>query len=131
MNISEHGIRKLNCSIDTLKYLFGLFFIVVGVDKFLLLLTNWHQSIASVVLSLLPVEVTYVIYAIGVLQILIGLYILFRCACSGGLIAAIYFAVAALNAFLGAHYYLGALYILVAAAGYVLSKLVSVKKQIS
>ena len=74
MNISDAAYRKLEDVVTLLKISYGLFFIVVGVDKFFNYIVNWHKYVSPYVLEY--VDYTTLSYGVGVLEILLGLLVL-------------------------------------------------------
>lgn len=77
----------------TLKIAVGLVPCLMGIDKFLNVMTNWTEVPA--VLGALPVPPELLLGAIGVFEILVGIAILTRWTKLGGYVATVWLAVAA------------------------------------
>jgi hypothetical protein len=131
MNLSQEGAKKLDLAISLLKFSFAAYFLVVGLDKFVFLFSDWGHFVSSVVTQFVPFNLTYLLYGLGAIEVLIGLYILFMCACSGGILAAVFFGLLVVNMLLMKVYVGALIYLLLVVSAYVLSLLVGVKKEAS
>lgn len=59
-----------------LKITYGLLFVVAGADKFFNLVTQWAQYVSPMVLQLVPLSLSQLMMAVGIIEILIGILIL-------------------------------------------------------
>jgi uncharacterized membrane protein YphA (DoxX/SURF4 family) len=67
---------------------YGLVPLLAGLDKFLNLLTDWPKYLSPWVADLLPVSAQNFMYAVGIIEILVGLMVLTRWTRLGAWIAA-------------------------------------------
>lgn len=73
-----------------LRYTFGLMPLIVGVDKFLNLLTYWGGYMSPVVVKLLPVPIHMFMIGVGIFEISIGVLILTKWTKLGAYLLAAY-----------------------------------------
>lgn len=76
---------------------YGLVPLLAGLDKFLNLLTDWPKYLSPLVADLLPVPAQTFLYAVGIIEILVGLMVLTRWTRLGAWIAAAWLALIAVN----------------------------------
>lgn len=76
---------------------YGLVPLLAGLDKFLNLLTDWPKYLSPWMANLLPVSAETFMYAVGVIEIAVGLMVLTRWTRIGAWIAAAWLALIALN----------------------------------
>ncbi len=69
--------RELNAGYWALRVAFGLGPLLVGIDKFTNILVNWEKYLSPVVLRTVPVNATTFMHGVGVVEIIVGLAILF------------------------------------------------------
>ncbi|HEX9943485.1 MAG TPA: hypothetical protein VGG03_15840 [Thermoanaerobaculia bacterium] len=67
---------------------YGLVPLLAGLDKFLNLLTDWPKYLSPGVANLLPVPAQTFMYAVGIIEIVVGLMVLTRWTRLGAWIAA-------------------------------------------
>lgn len=70
--------QKIYLSWWILRITYGTLFIVVGADKFVNLLTNWHQFIGNTTLHLLPFSSDIFLMMFGIVQISAGILLFTR-----------------------------------------------------
>jgi uncharacterized membrane protein YphA (DoxX/SURF4 family) len=88
--------RQLNAAYWALRVAFGLGPLLAGADKFTNILVNWQQYLSPVAVRMLPVDPTTFMHAVGVIEIIVGLAILFGATRVFGYIAMLWlFAIAA------------------------------------
>lgn len=133
MHISLMGYRKIDFCVNLLRIVYGLLFIVVGLDKFFMVVTDWSKYVSPQLMAALPVALVTFLQVFGVIEILVGLYILFVRRCGGGFAAAILLVLIAINLLMFGRLYLDiAVRDLVMAVGaIVLAKLNCVKHEIT
>jgi hypothetical protein len=76
---------------------YGLVPLLAGLDKFFNLLADWPQYVSPVVAGLLPVSPQTFMYAVGIIEMAVGLMILTRWTRIGAWIAAAWLVLIALN----------------------------------
>jgi hypothetical protein len=76
---------------------YGLVPLLAGLDKFLNLLTDWPKYLSPWMANLLPVSAETFMYAVGIIEIAVGLMVLTRWTRIGAWIAAAWLALIALN----------------------------------
>jgi uncharacterized membrane protein YphA (DoxX/SURF4 family) len=69
--------RESNSVYWALRVAFGLIPLLAGLDKFTHLLTDWNQYLNPAVLRVLPVSANGFMHIVGVVEIIVGLGILF------------------------------------------------------
>ena len=70
--------KKLTLAWILLRYTYGLLFIVVGIDKFFNVMTDWHQFLGVSTLSYIPISSSILLKGFGVIQIVAGLLLFTR-----------------------------------------------------
>ena len=76
---------------------YGLVPLIAGLDKFFNLLTNWPKYLSPTVAGLLPVSAQTFMYAVGVIEIVVGLLVLTRWTRLGAWIAMAWLILIAVN----------------------------------
>ncbi|HKI02378.1 MAG TPA: DoxX family membrane protein [Thermoanaerobaculia bacterium] len=76
---------------------YGLVPLLAGLDKFFNLLTDWPKYLAPWMANLLPVSAQTFMYAVGIIEIAVGLMVLTRWTRLGAWIAAAWLVLIALN----------------------------------
>ena len=76
---------------------YGLVPLLAGLDKFLNLLTDWPKYLSPMAESMLPVSPQTFMYAVGVIEIAVGLLVLTRWTRLGAWIAAAWLVLIAVN----------------------------------
>lgn len=76
---------------------YGLVPFLAGLDKFLNLLADWPKYLSPWVAGLLPVSAQTFMYAVGIIEIVVGLMVLTRWTRLGAWIAAAWLVLIALN----------------------------------
>jgi hypothetical protein len=88
--ISTKASHKLNHTIALLKWTYGLTAIILGADKFFHFLTDWSKYLSPLVSEFLP-SVQQGLYAIGILEIIVGVIILSHYTRIGAYLVALWF----------------------------------------
>lgn len=102
MNISNQAYHKLNNTLLLLKVSYGLFFITVGVDKYLNYIVDWQKYIHPFILQTLHIEPSLLNRGFGAIEIICGLLLLTKWArVSAPLVTLALLVVATNLAFLG------------------------------
>ena len=76
---------------------YGLVPLLAGLDKFFNLLADWPGYVSPLVANLLPVSAHTFMYAVGIIEIAVGLMVLTRWTRLGAWIAAAWLVLIALN----------------------------------
>src|SRR5215203_1673876 len=76
---------------------YGLVPLLAGLDKFFNLLTDWPKYLAPWMANLLPISAQSFMYAVGIIEIAVGLMVLTRWTRLGAWIAAAWLVLIALN----------------------------------
>jgi uncharacterized membrane protein YphA (DoxX/SURF4 family) len=76
---------------------YGLVPLLAGLDKFFNLLTDWPKYLSPMVENLLPVSPQTFMYAVGIIEIAVGLLVLTRWTRLGAWIAAAWLVLIAVN----------------------------------
>ena len=76
---------------------YGLVPLLAGLDKFFNLLTDWQQYLSPLAAGLLPVSPQTFMYAVGIIEIAVGVMVLTRWTRLGAWIAAAWLAAIAVN----------------------------------
>ncbi len=76
---------------------YGLVPLLAGLDKFFNLLTDWPKYLSPWMADLLPVSAQSFMYAVGIIEILVGLMVLTRWTRLGAWIATAWLALIAVN----------------------------------
>jgi uncharacterized membrane protein YphA (DoxX/SURF4 family) len=69
--------RELNAAYWALRVAFGLGPLLAGLDKFTNILVNWEKYLSPGVARLLPVSAVTFMHIVGVVEIIVGLGVLF------------------------------------------------------
>lgn len=92
MNITTTLRHHVNCSWMLLKVTYGLFFIILGADKFFNMITDWQKFVNPMItekLAAASIDLSQFMMGVGVLEIIIGLLILFGLTRIGAYLAAV------------------------------------------
>lgn len=76
---------------------YGLVPLLAGLDKFFNLLTDWPKYLSPSIAGLLPVSAETFMYAVGIIEIAVGLMVLTRWTRLGAWIAAAWLVLIAVN----------------------------------
>lgn len=97
MNVNETIKHKFNMTWMMLKVSYGLLFIVLGVDKFLNIITNWSIYINHSILNVLPLTIDQFIMGLAIIEIIIGLMIITAFTRMGSALAVLWFLIIAID----------------------------------
>jgi uncharacterized membrane protein YphA (DoxX/SURF4 family) len=61
-----------------LKLTYGLYYLIIGTDKFFGFFTESQHRVSFLTLSLIPLSLNQLLYVVGLLEIIVGLLILSR-----------------------------------------------------
>jgi hypothetical protein len=122
-----HGtIERLELPRIALRVSFGLVPLLAGLDKFTYFLTDWSTYVGPVASALLPVEPQTFLYAVGVVEILVGLAVLTRWPLVGSYVAAGWLTLIAVNLVLAGFFDIAVRDLVLAVAAFALARLTEV-----
>ena len=119
-------IARLESSRIALRVSFGLLPLLAGLDKFTYLLTDWSAYVGPVARSLLPVEPQTFLYAVGIVEILVGLAVLTRWTVIGSYAAAGWLTLIAVNLVVAGFFDIAVRDVVLAVAAFALARLTEV-----
>jgi uncharacterized membrane protein YphA (DoxX/SURF4 family) len=119
-------IKRLETSRIALRVSFGLLPLLAGLDKFTYLLTDWSAYVGPVARSLLPVSPQTFLYAVGIVEILVGLAVLTRWTRIGSYVAAGWLTLVAVNLVLAGFFDIAVRDVVLAIAAFTLARLTEV-----
>ncbi|HLH30031.1 MAG TPA: hypothetical protein VKY31_02435 [Terriglobia bacterium] len=97
--------RELNAGYWALRIAFGLGPLIAGLDKFTDLLVDWTKYLSPVAVRMLPISATMFMHIVGVVEIIVGLGVLFGATRVFGYIAMIWLWCTAINLITTGTYY--------------------------
>ncbi len=99
MNISNGAQHTITKSWWVLKITYGLLFVVAGSDKFMHLVTNWDKYLSPWLLQMFPITLAahQVVFAVGIIEIIIGLLVLTKFSKIGAYLVAVWFVISVVN----------------------------------
>lgn len=97
MNISQIGQHAVIRSWWALKLTFGLVFVIAGADKFFNIITQWSKYISPTLLHIVPLNASQLMMIAGIVEILLGVLILFIATRMGAYLTALWLTVIAIN----------------------------------
>lgn len=87
-----------------LQIAFGATAMLAGLDKFFNLLTDWSSYLSPLVLSIVPVSADVLMRAVGLIEVGVGICILFAAPVLGTYIASVWLAAVAVNLLFAGHF---------------------------
>jgi hypothetical protein len=117
---------RLESSRIALRVSFGLLPLLAGLDKFTYFLTDWSAYVGPVARSLLPVAPETFLYAVGIVEILVGLAVLTRWTVIGSYAAAGWLTVIAVNLVVAGFFDIAVRDVVLAVAAFTLARLTEV-----
>ncbi len=119
-------IARLESSRIALRVSFGLVPLLAGLDKFTYLLADWSAYVGPVARSLLPVAPQTFLYAVGIVEVLVGLAVLTRWTRMGSYVAAGWLTLVAVNLVFAGFFDIAVRDIVLAVAAFTLARLTEV-----
>ena len=80
-----------------LKYTYGLFFVVVGLDKFFNMITVWEKYFSVNILGMTPFSAGTFIMLVGIIEITLGVMVLTKWTKLGAHLMSAWFGIVVLN----------------------------------
>lgn len=123
--------RIVHASWFMLKITYGIACLIVGADKFFNMIAQWSQYVNPKIPLILHVSMQHLLYAVGVVEIAVGLLLLSKCCTRWGAgILTIWLLVIVVNLLtLGTYYDIALRDILMAVAAWVLMQLSGVEEE--
>jgi hypothetical protein len=122
----DETIARLEPARVALRVSFGILPLLAGLDKFTYLLTDWSAYVGPVARSLLPVDAETFLYAVGIVEILVGLAVLTRWTLIGSYAAAGWLSVIAVNLVVAGFFDIAVRDVVLAVAAFTLARLTEV-----
>ena len=123
--------RELNAAYWALRVAFGFGPLIAGADKFTNVLVNWEKYLSPVAQRMLPVDAMTFMRGVGVIEIIVGLAILFGATRVFGYIAMLWlFAIAANLISSGAYYDIAVRDILLGIGAYSLARVTEARESV-
>lgn len=123
---------RLTPAFWTLRIAFGLMAFLAGLDKFLNLLTNWEQYVSPLVLAVVPLSAGALMRAAGVVEMVVGVAVLFGLTRLGGYVVAAWLSLIALTLVTTGHFFDVAVRDLVLACGaFTLARLSEIRDEVA
>ena len=120
---------RLDSARLALKYGLGLAAFLAGLDKFFNLLANWEGYVGPLAKAVLPVGPTTFMYAVGVIEMAVGLAILTRWTAIASYVAMVWLVLIAVNLVTtGTYFDVAVRDVEMAIAAYALARLTEVKE---
>lgn len=119
-------IARLESSRIALRVSFGLLPLLAGLDKFTYFLTDWSAYVGPITRSLLPVSPQTFLYAVGIVEVLVGLAVLTRWTVIGSYVAAGWLTLIAVNLVLAGFFDIAVRDVVLAIAAFTLARLTAV-----
>jgi uncharacterized membrane protein YphA (DoxX/SURF4 family) len=108
---------------------YGLVPLLAGLDKFLNLLTDWPKYLSPWMADLLPMSPQTFMYAVGIIEIAVGLMVLTRWTRIGAWIAAAWLVLIALNLVTMGLFDIAVRDVAMAVGAYTLAKLAELRQE--
>jgi uncharacterized membrane protein YphA (DoxX/SURF4 family) len=123
--------KELNAAFWALRVAFGFGPLIAGLDKFTNILVNWQKYLSPAAERMLPVSATTFMHFVGVVEIAVGLAILFGATRSFGYIAMLWlFAIAANLISMGTYYDIAVRDILLGIGAYALARVTEARQSV-
>ena len=123
--------RELNAAYWSLRIAFGLGPLLAGLDKFTNILVNWEKYLSPMAQHTLPISPTNFMHIVGVVEIIVGLAILFGATRVFGYIAMIWLWCIAANLIsTGTYYDIAVRDILLGLSAYALARVTEARESV-
>jgi uncharacterized membrane protein YphA (DoxX/SURF4 family) len=104
-----------------LRLAYGLVPFLAGLDKYTDILTNWERYVSPLAASMLPMRVETFLHIIGIVEILVGLAVLFGLTRLGAFVAMAWLVAISLNLLLAGYLDIAVRDLVMAVGAYTLS----------
>jgi len=123
--------KELNAAYWSLRIAFGLGPLLAGLDKFTNVLVNWEKYLSPMAQHTLPISPTNFMHIVGVVEIIVGLAILFGATRVFGYIAMIWLWCIAANLIsTGTYYDIAVRDILLGLSAYALARVTEARESV-
>jgi uncharacterized membrane protein YphA (DoxX/SURF4 family) len=89
--------KRLDSAYWALRAAFGLVPVVAGLDKFTNLLVDWKTYLSPIAIRLMPISPSSFMHVVGIVEIAVGVLVLFAATRLGAYVAAAWLACIAVN----------------------------------
>jgi uncharacterized membrane protein YphA (DoxX/SURF4 family) len=123
--------RELNAAYWALRVAFGFGPLLAGLDKFTNILVNWEKYLSPAAARVMPISATTFMHAVGAIEIIVGLAILFGATRVFGYMAMLWlFAIAVNLISSGAYYDIAVRDILLGISAYSLARVTEARESV-
>ncbi len=126
----HNSIARLESARIALRVSFGLLPLLAGLDKFTYFLTDWSAYVGPLARSLLPVSPQTFLYAVGIIEVIVGLAVLTRWTAIGSYVAAGWLTLIAVNLVLAGFFDIAVRDVVLAVAAFTLARLTEVHRAV-
>jgi hypothetical protein len=128
VEIMKNHIERLESPRVALWLGFAVVPIAAGLDKFFYLLTDWSVYVSPLARALLPVEPRMFLYAVGLIEVAVGIAILTRWTVAASYVAAAWLLLIAANLVLAGFFDIAVRDLVLAVAAFTLARLTEVHR---
>lgn len=122
----HNALNRLEAPRIALRIGFGLVPILAGLDKFAYVLADWSAYVAPIARAVLPLQPEVFLYAVGVVEILVGILVLGRWTVLGSYLAAVWLTLIAVDLVLAGYFDIAVRDLVLAVAAFALARLTEV-----
>ena len=123
--------RELNAAYWALRVAFGFGPLLAGLDKFTNILVNWEKYLSPAAARVMPISATTFMHAVGAIEIIVGLAILFGATRVFGYMVMLWlFAIAVNLISSGAYYDIAVRDILLGISAYSLARVTEARESV-
>src|SRR5262249_31463320 len=119
--------KRLQAPEVALRVAIGLMATLAGLDKFFNLLANWPAYIAPVALGISPLSAATLMHLVGIVEVVVGLTILWLRPSLGAFVASAWLLLVASNLVLGGHFDVAVRDVVLAISAFMLGRLEQVR----
>ena len=120
--------KRLILPAQILRVAFGATATLAGLDKFFNILADWQSYISPLALQILPVSPAVLMGVVGIVEIAVGVTILFVAPRVGAYVASAWLLLVAVNLALGGHFDVAVRDVVMSIAAFTLARLVEARE---
>jgi uncharacterized membrane protein YphA (DoxX/SURF4 family) len=113
---------RLTTPLRILRLALGLTALLAGLDKFVNILADWGRYVSPLALQYLPFPIGRFMAAVGLVEVAVGIAILFAAPRAGAYVASAWLALVAANLVLGGHYDIAVRDVVISIAAFTLAR---------
>ena len=121
--------KRLDTPARVMRIAFGLMATLAGLDKFFNILADWGSYVSPVAVNLLPFSTSVLMGIVGVVEMAVGLAILFALPRIGAYVASAWLLLVAGNLVLGAHFDIAVRDVVLAISAFTLARLIEASQE--